>query len=154
MWGKFVSGRCLHRRSMSAQPETMQTSASLCGLDEGYNEALTSGPTSEQRNALEAADRNEEGLQIINGILSTIKAFNSYPPQLIKRIPLTLLPEGDETELLQCSLEIKTGGGECKKSLTTSFSDLFLQAGLIQASFEVPEEMGKLQKKKKKKEKG
>ena len=99
----------------------------------------------------EAADRNEEGLQIINGILSTIKAFNSYPPQLIKRIPLTLLPEGDEKELLQCSLEIKTGGGECKNSLTTSFSDLFLQAGLLQTSFDLPQERGKLQKKRKRK---
>lgn len=103
----------------------------------------------------DAAHRNEEGLQIINGILSTIKSFNSYPPQLIKRIPLTLLPEKDGNELIQCSLDIKTGGGECKKSLTSSFSDLFQQAGLLDESSSLHQDIGEIpENKKKKKRKG
>jgi hypothetical protein len=79
----------------------------------------------------EAASTNEVGLQTINSVLDTIKKFNSFPPQIIQTIPLALLPvEGDE--LRHVTLRIKTAGGDCKKSLTLSFTDLFLQAGLIE----------------------
>ena len=78
----------------------------------------------------EAALVNEKGLQTINSVLDTIKKFNSFPPQIIQSIPLALLSQ-DGNDLLHVTLRIKTAGGDCKRSLTLSFADLFIQAGLI-----------------------
>ena len=151
-WGRELSQRslvrvCPHRGLSSASGSPMPRFADL--MRAVYKR---SHPDLLRAKYPDVADRNEEGLQVINGILSTIKAYNGYPPQLIKRIPIALLPQGDSKELIQCSLEIKTGGGECKKSLTTSFSDLFNQAGLLQA--DAPQDKGTSMGQKKKKRKG
>ena len=79
----------------------------------------------------EAATNNAEALQVINGILTTIKRFNQFPPQIISKIPLSMLTKGGD-DVMPVVLNIKTAGGECRKSLTTSFADLFAQAGLLE----------------------
>lgn len=96
----------------------------------------------------EAASSNEVGLQTINSVLDTIKKFNSFPPQIIQTIPLALLPE-DGDELRHVTLRIKTAGGDCRKSLTQSFTDLFLQAGLLKENISSMEEGSGLPKAKK-----
>ena len=134
---------------MSAQPGT---NAKPLPLFADLMRAITkrSHPDLLRAKYPEAADRNEKGLQVINGILSTIKAFNSYPPQLIKRIPLTLLPEGDETELLQCSLEIKTGGGECKRALLLAFLTSFFKQDLYKRALKSLKKWVRCRKRKRK----
>lgn len=97
------------------------------------------------------AENNSDSLQVINSILTTIKSFNSFPPQIVKQIPLVLLPEGGngDKELVYVRLSIKTAGGECRNSLTSSFTDLFLQAGLLDQNVENRVDNRKLKGKKK-----
>ena len=99
----------------------------------------------------EEASANEQGLQTINSVLDTIKKFNSFPPQIIKTIPLALLSENGN-DLRSVTLRIKTAGGDCRRSLTSSFADLFIQAELIK-DYEVDENLDVGMRKKGKKSK-
>jgi len=69
---------------------------------------------------------NDQSIQILNGILSTIKDPNSYPPQMIKDIPLHVrFPPQNHIE--EHVLKIRTGGGDCKKHLTEIFQNFFVE---------------------------
>ena len=81
---------------------------------------------------------NDDSMQILNGVLSSIKKFNDFPPQIVKTIPFHILEsitldDGTlgEKQTRLISLNIKTGGGECQKTLTKSFSTFFIDAGVL-----------------------
>ncbi len=72
---------------------------------------------------------NDESMQLINGVLSTIKNFGEYPPQIIKTIPFHMLDGQGGTRLV--SLHIQTAGGECKRQLTECFALFFRETGVL-----------------------
>ena len=76
------------------------------------------------------ANQNDESFQVLNGILSTIKA-NEYPPQIVKRIPFNLRSQNGGNDFVQIELVLKTAGGDSRKSLTNSFTAFFEKAGLL-----------------------
>jgi hypothetical protein len=71
-------------------------------------------------------------MQILNGILNTIKQYNEYPPQIIKRVPFYLRESGNDLKCVE--LRIQTAGGDCRRALTTSFGTFFVEAGFIPES--------------------
>lgn len=70
---------------------------------------------------------NDSSMQLLNGILSTIKKYNEYPPLLVKSIPFHVR-NGEKIEVF--NLKIKTAGGDSQRALTTSFKDFFLASGI------------------------
>lgn len=80
-----------------------------------------------------SASHNDKQWQVLNGILSTIKD-NQYPPAI--RSQMSLFLHGSSTPLQSVQLTIHTAGGDCKRSLTKSFSELFAQASLLTATAE------------------
>lgn len=68
-------------------------------------------------------------MQILNGVLSSIKTFNTFPPQIVKNIPFHFLTEAKRIKVVE--LQIRTAGGECRKSLTNSFTLFFENAGVL-----------------------
>lgn len=78
----------------------------------------------------ELAEVNDSSMQQLNGILTTIKKYNEYPPQIVKSIPFHVR-KGENLELVH--LNIKTAGGDCRRSLFTSFKNFFLTSGVTTA---------------------
>ena len=76
----------------------------------------------------EAAEVNDSSMQLLNGILSTIKKFNQFPAQIVKTIPFHI-KNGDQVTVV--SLKIQTAGGDCRRSLTGSFRNFFYDSGII-----------------------
>ena len=76
----------------------------------------------------EAAETNDVSMQLLNGILTTIKKYNQYPAQIVKTIPFHV-KSGDQVIVI--NLKIQTAGGDCKKALTGSFRDFFFEIGII-----------------------
>lgn len=70
---------------------------------------------------------NDSSMQLLNGILSTIKKHNEYPPMLVKSIPFHVR-NGEKIEVF--NLKIKTAGGDSQRALKTSFKDFFLASGI------------------------
>jgi Domain of unknown function (DUF4460) len=70
---------------------------------------------------------NDSSMQLLNGILSSIKKCNEYPPALIKSIPFHVR-KGEKIEVF--NLKIKTAGGDSQRALKTSFKDFFLACGI------------------------
>jgi hypothetical protein len=77
----------------------------------------------------ELAKVNDNSMQVLNGVLSTIKMFGEYPPQIIKNIPFHMLDGNGSTRLV--SLRIMTAGGECKRQLTECFGAFFHETGVL-----------------------
>eukprot|EP01038_Epipyxis_sp_PR26KG_P004090 gene4090-5838_t len=78
----------------------------------------------------ELADINDQSMQIVNGLLSTVKEYNQYPPQTILNIPFHV--KNQATGIIHChELRIRTAGGECKRQLTTTFEEFFIQSGIV-----------------------
>ena len=73
------------------------------------------------------AEVNDSSMQLLNGILSTIKKYNEYPAQIVKTIPFHIR-DGQEIKLAH--LRIQTAGGDCRRALSTSFQDFFLAVGI------------------------
>lgn len=74
------------------------------------------------------AQLNDESMQHLNGLLTTIKTNNQYPPQIIREIPFQLrLSDGTFKKVV---LNIKTAGGDCRRQLKQQFSSFFKEAGL------------------------
>jgi hypothetical protein len=71
---------------------------------------------------------NDSSMQILNSVITSIKKYNDFPPQIVKSIPFYIIDDG-EARLLQ--LRILTAGGECQKSLTKSFAGFFAEAGIL-----------------------
>lgn len=76
----------------------------------------------------EAAEVNDSSMQLLNGILSTVKKFNQFPAQIVKTIPFNV-KSGDQITLT--NLKIQTAGGDCKRALTLSFREFFFETGII-----------------------
>jgi hypothetical protein len=79
------------------------------------------------------ADINDASMQILNGILSSIKVYNEYPPQIVKTIPFHVRNAG---KIDRIDLKIKTAGGDCRRSLTSSFENFFIDTGIIDSNIE------------------
>src|SRR2546430_2448245 len=63
---------------------------------------------------LEFAQINDQSMQILNSILTSIKTYNEYPPQIVKNVPFYLKTTGSDN--LSCvELNIRTAGGDSKK---------------------------------------
>lgn len=81
----------------------------------------------------EMADTNDKSFQVLNGVISTIKTYNEYPPQMIRSIPFHLKrTDGSYTKV---ELSIRTAGGDCRKSLANSFELFFRDAGICNSRF-------------------
>ena len=78
----------------------------------------------------EAAEVNDSSMQLLNGVLSTIKKFNQFPAQIVKTIPFNV-KNGDQVTVV--NLKIQTAGGDCRRALTGSFRDFFYDAGIIES---------------------
>ena len=80
------------------------------------------------------AEVNDQSWQTLNGILSTIKEVNSYPPRMSKNIPFYIRSSEKDAEgmivLKHVELRIRTAGGECKKQLTVTLQDFFVTSGI------------------------
>jgi hypothetical protein len=83
------------------------------------------------------ADVNEESMQVLNNILTTIKS-TEYPPKMIKSLPFYIkneisesLPSNSKESMKLVHLNIRTAGGECRKSVTKSFHVFFQEIGLL-----------------------
>jgi hypothetical protein len=77
------------------------------------------------------ADINDQSMQLLNGILSTIKT-NEYPPRIVKDITFYMKVAND-SEYKPYLLSIRTGGGDCKNHLTETFAAFFVMTGLSQS---------------------
>lgn len=78
------------------------------------------------------ADINDKSWQVLNGVLSTLKECNSYPPRMIQSIPFymrVIETEHADSRIhngMSClELNIVTGGGDCKKQLTKTMQQFF-----------------------------
>eukprot|EP00981_Chlorochromonas_danica_P001867 scaffold386_cov174-Ochromonas_danica.AAC.41 len=72
---------------------------------------------------------NDMSMQLLNGVLSSIKVPNEYPPRTIQDIPFHLKhPVSGVYE--EHTLSIRTAGGDCQKQLTQSFEVFFASTGL------------------------
>ena len=76
------------------------------------------------------ADANDESMQTLNGIITTIKTYNEYPAQIHKNITFHLKSTADQ-KVEQVDLLIHTAGGDCKRQLTASFEEFFLRSGIL-----------------------
>jgi hypothetical protein len=77
----------------------------------------------------EASAINTEAMQLLNGVLTTIRKPNQYPPQIKKDITFYVRETG-KSNVLPHVLRIRTSGGECKKQLTVTFQDFFKQTDI------------------------
>lgn len=75
------------------------------------------------------ADVNNASMQVLNGVLSTLKVHNSYPPRLSQVIPFHV-KTGDSIKSFE--LKLVTAGGDSRRQLTESFSVFFREAGILQ----------------------
>ena len=74
----------------------------------------------------EHALSNDKSMQVLNGVLSTIKTQNEYPAAIVQTIPFFLLQSDAEGGGTRCvELKIKTAGGDCRRTLTQSFESFF-----------------------------
>jgi hypothetical protein len=78
----------------------------------------------------EHATVNDDSWQVLNGILSTIKERDSYPPQMNKAVPFFLRTKDAETGIKRVELKIRTAGGCCKKQLATTMENFFVESGI------------------------
>jgi hypothetical protein len=78
---------------------------------------------------------NDANLQILNGILTSIKKYGEYPPQIVKNVPFHMLDSEAPGGTRVVSLRIKTAGGECKRQLTQSFVSFFHETGTLPRNF-------------------
>lgn len=78
----------------------------------------------------ELAEVNNASLQVLNGVLSTLKVANAYPPRLTQSIPFHVRNgEG----IGQYNLRLITAGGDSRGQLTVSFAQFFREIGVLEA---------------------
>ena len=76
--------------------------------------------------APELAEVNNASLQLLNGVLSTLKVPNQYPERLNQSIPFHV-KEGET--ITRFELKLVTAGGDSKRQLTATFSAFFRDIG-------------------------
>lgn len=69
------------------------------------------------------ADINDSSMQILNGVLSTIKT-SEFPPAIIKKLPFWI-KDPKSGQLVCKMLNIQTAGGYSKNQLTACFEEFF-----------------------------
>lgn len=75
------------------------------------------------------AAENDQSMQVLNSVLTAIKTYNEFPPQIVKNIPFHLKVPG--TTALNCvNLNIRTAGGDSKKQITRTFEEFFAVSGI------------------------
>jgi hypothetical protein len=74
------------------------------------------------------ADINSESMQLLNGVLSTLKEPNQYPPRISQVIPFYC--KSNETIVLH-ELKLIGSGGDSKRQLTDTFSQFFKEIGIL-----------------------
>jgi hypothetical protein len=79
----------------------------------------------------EIAEMNDHSMQVLNGILSTIKT-EQFPQSIWKDITFHLKVAGTN-ELKPYVLQIRTGGGDCKNHLTQTFTSFFMETGILES---------------------
>lgn len=79
------------------------------------------------------ASVNDASMQILNGIITTLKSTEEYPQATRKKIPFYM--KGSTSKLECRHLDIRIGGGYCKKQLTKSFEAFFADCGIHRGSF-------------------
>lgn len=80
----------------------------------------------------EKATVNDASMQIINGILSTVKENKEFPVASTQSIPF-YVRNGTEYDLME--LRIRTGGGDCRHQLAACFEDFFARTGIHDGRF-------------------
>ena len=75
------------------------------------------------------ADVNNASMQVLNGVLSTLKVHNSYPPRLNQTIPFHVKTNDS---IKSFELKLVTAGGDSKRQLTESFAVFFREIGVLQ----------------------
>ncbi len=78
---------------------------------------------------LEQSIVNDQSMQVLNGVLSSVKTYNEYPPQIVKRMPFHMKKAGTD-ELTCVNLNIVTAGGDSKRQITRTFQEFFVKAGI------------------------
>lgn len=73
---------------------------------------------------------NDNSWQTLNGILSTVKEVNTYPPRMTKTMPFYVRSKDVPGGFKQVELTIRTAGGDCKKQLTTTMEEFFIASGI------------------------
>jgi len=71
---------------------------------------------------------NDTSMQLLNGLLSTIKVYNENPKAMVKSIPFHVR---NDQIIEKIDLKIRTSGGDCKRALTASFEEFFVNAQII-----------------------
>lgn len=80
----------------------------------------------------EFADINDKSIQVLNGVLDTVKATHSHPPQTIVDIPFNVKSLDQPNVYETHTLRLRLGGGYCKKQLTKTFEEFFLEMKLTE----------------------
>ena len=80
------------------------------------------------------ADANDSSMKELNGVLSSIKVYNEYPPAMVKQISFYVKAPGTD-ELRKVSLTLRTAGGDCKRLLMSTFEDFFIRTGVHNGAF-------------------
>ena len=86
------------------------------------------------------ADVNDSSMKELNGVLSSIKVYNEHPPAMVKNIVFYVKSSGSKSEssrdaLKNVNLQLKTAGGDCKRSLMKTFQDFFDRTGVHTGPF-------------------
>jgi hypothetical protein len=74
---------------------------------------------------------NNESIQVLNGILDTIRASGEYPPAMKKEIPFFLIEPKNINHVKEYKLKVHTTGGDCKKQITTCFESFFKDTRIL-----------------------
>ena len=80
------------------------------------------------------ADINDSSMKELNGVLSTLKGYNEYPPAMVKNISFYVKGTGSD-ELKKVNLTLRTAGGDCKRLLMNTFEDFFFRTGVHTGPF-------------------
>ena len=87
------------------------------------------------------AEANDQSFQLLNGILSTVKLSNEFPPSINQSITFYVRTKAEPSinpptgSFTQIKLTVRTTGGDCRNILQKSFQSLFEQAGLGSGPF-------------------
>ena len=78
------------------------------------------------RNHPDEADHNDVSFRELNALMSSLKKTAEFHPAVRKTITFHLQ---QDDELVQVPLRLRTSGGECRHSITTSLEDFFAKCG-------------------------
>ncbi len=81
----------------------------------------------------EKAAINDSSMQVLNGILTTVKAQTEFPTANLQTIPF-YVRKSNSVELI--NLTLKTAGGDSRHQLARCFEDFFGRAGIAEGKFQ------------------